>query len=271
MRIVPLSDLTAPELRPYTTLRRSMESYKEGLFVAEGRLLVERLLQTKLALISVVCTPPRFEQFRALLEARTDDSIVYVAERAQVEACIGVNYHHGVMALARIPTEQDVETFLANQPREKPLLLLALDGLTQAENAGTITRAAAALGVDAIISGEMSCSPWLRRAVRNSMGGVFNVPIFHPPSLVETLKSLRAQHDVRVVGADPGGKQMLTQYKFDTRTCLVLGAEFEGITEPVRVQCDDLVSIPVVGGMDSLNVAGAATVFLYEAMRSRGK
>jgi tRNA G18 (ribose-2'-O)-methylase SpoU len=264
MHIEPVEDLSAPDLAPFLTLRRAQIPFQQGFFVAEGRIVVERALQSPYKLRSILATPKRAEELRALIEARPESLRVYVAARERLEEVLGVNYHHGIMALGEIPQDPPLDELLAGPA---PRLLVALDGLTQAENVGVIVRSAAGLGAAGVLAGETSCSPWLRRAVRNSMGGVFVVPSFHPKALAAELRRLKEVHGVRVVAADPQGAAPLEQYRFPPKCCLVMGSEFEGLSAAVRAECQDFVAIPLGRGIDSLNVGAAATVFLHAALK----
>ncbi|MBI3829736.1 MAG: RNA methyltransferase [Planctomycetes bacterium] len=262
MTVTHVLDLDAPDLKPFLTLRRPKFPFDQGLFVAEGPLVIERLLQTALKVRAVLCTPDQFERFRPALEIRSE-IVVHVAERKAIEKVLGVEYHHGVMALGECPPEPDLKAVLA--AAKPPRRLVALDGLVEADNVGVIVRSCAALGATALLSGETSCSPWLRRAVRNSMGGVFALPILHAPHLAEMLRRLRGEFGARIVGADPGGATALNAYRFPEHCCLVFGTEFTGLSAEVRAACDEFVAIPLAGGQDSLNVSAAAAVFLYQA------
>lgn len=262
MNVLNLKDLDAPDLKPFLTLRRPKFPFDQGLFVAEGPLVIERLLQTTLTLRSVLCTPEQFERFKPALEKRAGIK-VYIAERKAIEKVLGVDYHHGVMALSECPPEPDLKAVLA--AAKPPRRLVALDGLVEADNVGVIVRSCAALGATALLSGETSCSPWLRRAVRNSQGGVFALPILHATNLSGMLRRLRAEFGVRIIGADPAGAAALSTYRFPENCCLVFGTEFTGFSAEIRAACDEFVAIPLVGGQDSLNVAAAAAVFLYHA------
>jgi TrmH family RNA methyltransferase len=127
-----------------------------------------------------------------------------------------------------------------------------------------------AFGVQALLVGETSASPYLRRAVRNSMGTVFQLPVIESGDLVGTLNELRRQ-GVRCIAAHPHTDQkVLPQANFARDCCIVFGSEGNGISASVLAACDEAVAIPMPPTVDSLNVASAAAVFLYEASRQRG-
>jgi tRNA G18 (ribose-2'-O)-methylase SpoU len=181
---------------------------------------------------------------------------------------VGFNLHQGIMAVAHIPKPSSLsETLQRSHP---PRLLVAVDGLTNAENLGVLVRNCAAFDVDALLVGETSSSPYLRRAVRNSMGTVFRLPVVQLSDLVGAIDELRSVHGIRVIAAHPHADQKaLHQASFYRDCCIVFGSEGEGVSGNVLAACDEAVAIPMKDGVDSLNVASASAVFLYEIQRQR--
>jgi len=267
MIIRRVDSLELPELEPYRTLRRPAEHHRQGLFVAEGEKVVRRLLESNLAVNSVLMTPEWFGAFRPVLESRSIE--VFVAPKTHVETIVGFPLHQGIMALGKVPAERSLSEMLAASPR--PLFLVAIDGLTNAENIGVLVRNCGAFGVQAIIVGETSSSPYLRRAVRSSMGAVFQLPVIHSARLSDSLSDLRSRFNTRVLAAHPGGTQELAATDLRGNCCLVLGSEGEGISDSVLKQCDATLSVKMENGVDSLNVGSSSAVFLFEAVRQRGK
>jgi TrmH family RNA methyltransferase len=127
----------------------------------------------------------------------------------------------------------------------------------------------AALGGQAVILGETSAHPYLRRAVRSSMGTIFRLPYVVSSRLVDTLAALRST-GIRSVAAHPHSSgRTVWDVNWTQPTCVVVGAEGEGIRPEVLAACDEAVAVPMAAGVDSLNVASAAAVFLAEAVRQR--
>ena len=175
IRIEKISSFDAPELRPYATMRRPVEHETEGIFVAEGEKVVRRLLESHFTVVSVVFWERWLDDFRPLLEARSEDITVYLAEKQWLETLTGFTMFQGVLAVGKIPAPAPLEIILQDAPA--PRLLAAVDGLTSSENLGALVRNCAAFNVQALIVGETSTSPFLRRAVRNSMGAIFQLPV----------------------------------------------------------------------------------------------
>jgi tRNA G18 (ribose-2'-O)-methylase SpoU len=266
-RIEQIVDLTDPAVHVYRTLRQPVEHFREGIFVAEGEKVVRRLLESPLTVLSLLVTPEWLEAIRPALDIRIIPSTVFVAPKGLLEEIVGFHLHQGIMALGQVPAPADIASLVALPP---PFLFIALDGLTNAENIGVLVRNAAAFGTQGIIVGETSSSPYLRRAVRNSMGAVFSMPVVHTTDLIRTIGELQSRHGIRVIGAHPHADMApLPDVDLTGPCCLVFGSEGEGLSERVREACDTTVAVPMQRNVDSLNVASAAAVFLYEVYRQR--
>jgi tRNA G18 (ribose-2'-O)-methylase SpoU len=281
-----ISSFDAPELQPYTTMRRPLEHERQGIFVAESEKVVRRLLESRLTVVSVVLPEKWLEAFRPLLEARPETVAVYLAEKKLLESLVGFTMFQGILAVGKLPAPISLEEMLAKSPT--PKLFVAVDELANAENLGALVRNCVAFGVQALIVGETSSSPYLRRAIRNSMGTIFQLPVIElaklgqrhqfttkpyvtSQTLPECLKELRG-HGVRCIAAHPHtDKKFLSQADFSGDCCLVFGSEGDGLSLAVLEACDEAVAIPMPPAVDSLNVGAAAAVFLYEVARQRKK
>ncbi len=276
MHIERVTALDRQELAPYATLRQHEEHKAAGIFVAEGAKVVRRLLESDFGVVSVLLPEKRLAEFESLLRARTEDVPVFIMEIPELERLTGFPFFQGVLAVGRIPQTHTLESILGSVTR--PYFFVAVDGLGNAENIGLIVRSSAAFGAQALIVGENSGSPFLRRAVRNSMGAIFKLPIVQcgslegrtaTTSLLATLAALRAQN-VRILAAHPHTDGCtIYDVNFATDCCLVFGSEGQGVSAEVLAVCDEAVAIPMSNEVDSLNVGTAAAVFLYEAVRQR--
>jgi tRNA G18 (ribose-2'-O)-methylase SpoU len=298
--VATITALDQPELAPYRTLKRSAAHAQLGIFVVEGDKVLDRLLESDFTVVSVLITEERFPEYQARLHARPEPDIaVFVCAKPVLEGMVGFEIYQGVLAIAKTPPPLTLEKILATGPR--PRLLVAMDGLSNAENVGTLMRNCVAFGVTALIAGETCCNPYLRRTVRNSMGAIFKLPVLevgkadfarwgerpreplqtsangspgvspHLSSLVETLRELHA-HGIHTIAAHPHtDKKVLSQADFTGDCCVVFGSEGHGISKEVLAACDEAVAVPMANGVDSLNVSMAAAVFLYEANRQRKK
>ena len=262
-----ISSFDLPELAPYRTLRYQMEQRAQGIFVAEKIKVVRQLFQSPLPVISVLLPEKWLPTIEQDLAHRPEVIQAFVAEKALLEQLTGYTLYQGVMAVGKVPPPLTVERLLQTAPR--PLLLVAADGVNNAQNMGVLTRNCAAFSAGALLTGETCCSPFLRRAVAASAGTIFELPILELTSLSASLQQLRAQ-GIRCIAAHPHGDgRSLAQANFTGDCCIVLGSEGEGISPAVLEQCDEAVEIPMPPRVDSLNVGSASAVFLYEAARQR--
>lgn len=264
----PVGDLDAPELALYRTLRRVEEHERAGVLVAANHKVIKRLLASRYTVVSALLTPTWLEKLEPQLCARPEAINVYLADDALLATITGYQLHQGALAVAKIPPQPDFATLLNDSPR--PLLLAAVEGIASAENMGAIVRNCAAFGVHFLIVGETCGSPFQRRAVAGSMGTIFEQPAVRVDNLVATLNALRAQ-GVRCLAAHPrADAKKLAAVDLRDDCCLVFGAEGPGLTAAALAACDDMVEIPMPSHMNSLNVAVASGIFLYEAIRQRG-
>jgi tRNA G18 (ribose-2'-O)-methylase SpoU len=267
--IQKITALDRPELAPYRTLKRYAEHEKLGIFVVEGDKVLDRLLASDFTVVSVLLIAERLAEYAPRLRARREKEItVFVCAKAVLAALAGFEIYQGVLAIAQIPARLSLPEILARSPR--PRCFVAMDGLSNAENVGTLMRNCLAFGVQALIAGETCSSLYLRRTVRNSMGAAFQLPMLESGNLLETLRELRA-NGIRCIAAHPHAKQRsLSQAEFTGDCCIVVGSEGHGISPEILAACAEAVAIPMANAVDSLNVSAATAVFLYEVNRQRG-
>ncbi len=264
---IPITDLDLPELQPYRTLRRQEEHYRQRIFVAEGEKTLRRLLATELVVVSVLLTREWLQVFEPLLRSHSEEISVYIAEKSLLERLIGFTMFQGVMAVAKIPEGRSLEQIIERS--ERPNLFVATDGVSNAENLGTLVRNCAAFSVDALFISGSSSSPFLRRSVRSSMGGIFKIPVLEELNLADTFQELRRRR-IRCIGAHPHGSgKTLPDLDLNGDCCLVFGNEAHGISEAVLAACDEVAAVPMPVNVDSMNVSSAGAVFLYEVWRQR--
>lgn len=267
--VQPIESLERPELQPYLTMRRSQDHRNQGIFVAESAKVVRRLLESHFEVVSVLLPEKWLREYETLLRSRPENIQVFVAEKKVLETLTGFSMFQGVLAVGRIPAALTLSDLLERSVA--PRLFVALDELANAENLGALVRNCVAFHVQGLVVGETSSSPFLRRAVRNSMGTVFELPVFETQNLVQTLGDLRST-GIRCIAAHPhAGGTTLSRADFRHDFCVVFGSEGHGISPGVLAVCDEAVAIPMPPAVDSLNVGAAAAVFLYEACRQRGQ
>ena len=244
-----------------------MEQRERGIFVAEGEKVVRRLLESQLTVISMLLPPKWLDQLQTIIEKRPERIQVYVADKPLLETLTGFSLYQGLLAIGTVPPQPRLQDVLAKAPR--PRLLVALDGLSSAENVGSVVRNCAAFHVQGLITGETSTSPFLRRAVRSSMGTVFNLPVIETADLLTTILELKVQ-GIRCIAAHPHiTGRTIDAVNLAADSCIIFGSEGYGLAPAILAACDEAAAIPMPQGVDSLNVSSAAAVFLYEARRQR--
>ncbi len=258
-----------PELKPYRTMRRQHEHRQQGIFVAEGEKVVRRLLESSFGVVSALLPEKWLCELDPLLQARPEEVQVFVAEKALLETLTGFSMYQGLLAVGKVPPLPTLEEMVARSPQ--PRLFAAADGLSSAENLGALVRNCLAFNTQALIVGETCSSPFLRRAVRSSMGTIFHMPVVETASLMQALDSLR-KRGIRCIAAHPHTDgHTLSKADFTGDCCIVFGSEGYGLSRAVLAACDEAAAIPMPDAVDSLNVGSAAAVFLYEANRQRSR
>jgi len=268
LQVQYIHTLDLPELEPYRTMKRQLDHRQQRIFVAEGEKVVRRLLDSRFTVVSLLLPEKWLRAYEPLLERRPEVIQAYVAEKEDLERLTGFTMYQGVLAVGRIPPLPSLSEILDSTA--SPRLFVALEGITNAQNLGGLVRNSAAFGAQALLVGETSSSPFLRRAVRSSMGAIFELPVVELDNLTATLRDLQSK-GIRTIAAHPhSDRRVLSQAQLTRDCCLVFGSEGDGLTPALLEACDDAVAIPMPPAVDSLNVGSAAAVFLYEVNRQRG-
>jgi 23S rRNA (guanosine2251-2'-O)-methyltransferase len=193
------------------------------------------------------------------------------ARRADLDRLSGGAAHQGVMveveALAEF-TLGDFEDLVVE--RGRALRLLILDGVEDPRNLGACLRTADAAGIDAVVVPKAHSAPLTAAALKTATGAAETVPVLRAPNLARLLRWLK-EAGVWVVGADAETNRSLYATKLATPVAIVLGGEGRGLRHLTRELCDEVVSIPMVGAVASLNVSVAAGVVLFELLRQTGQ
>jgi tRNA G18 (ribose-2'-O)-methylase SpoU len=232
-----------------------------GLFIAEGELVLRRALRAGYRLRSVLVDGKRAGQLEDL---PLDGVPVYAGDQATLEAVTGFHVHRGVLASFHRKPEQTAGDVLASARR-----IAILEGINNHTNLGALFRSAAGLGMDAVLLSPTCADPLYRRSVRVSMGEVFAVPYARLEPWPEALATVR-QAGFTVLALTPAADAVAIQHLTAAqraRPALLLGAEGPGLTAKALDASDARVVIPMRRGVDSLNVANAATVAFYELGR----
>ncbi|MGE0363869.1 MAG: TrmH family RNA methyltransferase [Vicinamibacterales bacterium] len=257
--LVRLETLDLPALDAYRDLARPDRLAARGLFVAEGRLVVERLVGLPhLSLQSLLLTPAARAAMTEVLARLPSEVPVYVADQPLMNDVAGFNIHRGCLGLAARP---------AARPWPPPDLArwrraLVLEGVNNPDNVGGLFRAAAALGVTAVVLGPHCGDPLYRKAIRTSMAATLSLPFVTAPHWPNALDELR-RAGLPVVACTPADSApSLYDVGLPPRAAVLVGAEGAGLSAAALAAADLQVRIPMHGGLDSLNVTTAAAIVL---------
>jgi len=223
----------------------------------------------------VVAEGARDERLRELIElARTRNVAITRAPRAVIDRAVGNTHHQGVMArvnAARYADADDLLSLVATRiGSEAEPLVVVLDGVEDPRNLGAILRTAECSGVDGVFVPERRAAGLTDTVSKASAGAVEHVPVARVTNLSRLIEQLK-ERNVWVVGTVADAPMSYTEWDWTRPSAVVLGGEGAGLHRLVRENCDVLVSIPVRGKIQSLNVSVAAGIVLYEALRQRNR
>ena len=271
--IIEITDFHAPELDPYARLtqnqlRNRLEPEK-GIFIAESPKVIDRALDAGYKPVSLLMERKQITGPAAGILSRCGDAPVYTADREMLAELTGFELTRGVLCAFRRPAPRPVEELCKNACR-----VAVLEGIVDPTNVGAIFRSAAALHMDGVLVTPTCCDPLHRRAVRVSMGTVFQIPWtyigarsadwpqpglarlralgFQTAAMALSLEALSIE-DSRLVSAE--------------KLAIVLGTEGDGLSPRTVAHCDYTVCIPMARGVDSLNVAAASAVAFWQLGR----
>jgi tRNA G18 (ribose-2'-O)-methylase SpoU len=236
---------------------------REGLLVAEGLWLTERLLSSGFEVLGIACTPSYAEKLGPLVNDRCP---MIVEKEETLSRIAGFLFHRGVLALSRRPGPLSLEQFLGGMPDTGHLLICPQ--IAEPENLGSVIRTAHAFGSGGLLLPRDSIDPFNRKVLRGSMGSALVLPLVTMPGLPEAPSMLKSA-GCRLIGTTLSQAAIpLPAFRPSRKWALVLGNEASGLSRDWANSCDEMITIPMAGDIDSLNVGVAAGVCLYGLTRS---
>ena len=273
--IIEITDFHAPELDPYARLtqnqlRNRLEPEK-GIFIAESPKVIDRALDAGYKPVSLLMERKQITGPAAGILSRCGDAPVYTADREMLAELTGFELTRGVLCAFHRPAPRPVEELCKNARR-----VAVLEGIVDSTNVGAIFRSAAALNMDAVLINPSCCDPLCRRAVRVSMGTVFQVPWGQlgetpadwPEKGMDILHSLGFKTAAMAL-SDRSVSIDDEQLAKEPKLAIVLGTEGDGLAAGTIASCDYTVRIPMSHGVDSLNVAAASAVAFWQLGRKK--
>ena len=268
--IIEITDLSAPELAPYTRLteaqlRNKLEPEK-GIFIAESPKVIGTALDAGCEPLSFLMERRQIDGPAAGVLARCPDAAVYTADRSLLQALTGYALTRGVLCAMRRPQPRSVEALCKDARR-----VAVLEGIVDSTNIGAIFRSAAALNMDAVLVTPSCCDPLCRRAVRVSMGTVFQVPWTQIGSTAADWPE-QGMQQLHALGFKTAAMALTdlsvsiddAALAAEPKLAIVLGTEGDGLAHTTIAACDYTVRIPMSHGVDSLNVAAASAVAFWQ-------
>lgn len=260
VRTTTVTDPGDPRVAAYATLRDgelgAASRRADGVFVVEGPNPVRELLASSYEPVSLLVEEGRRDRAAAIVGDR--DVPVLVADRSVFRAIVRFRLHQGVVALGRRRPAPPLAEVLAGAR-----LVAAFEAVNDHENLGVAYRSARALGVDAVALGPRSCDPLYRRCVRVSMGHVLHVPTATTAPWPAAVEELRGAGLRTVALATAQDAVPIDDLADGVPTAVLLGAEGPGLGAPTVAAADVVARIPMVPGVDSLNVGVAASIAFH--------
>lgn len=268
--VIEITDLSIPELDPYLRLTeaqlRSKRNKSQGLLIAESHKVISHALNAGLEPVSFLMERRQLQGPAAEILAQCEDVPVYTGDRALLQELTGYALTRGILCAMKRPRDLTLEEACAGAQR-----IAVLEGIVDPTNVGAIFRSAAALGMDAVLLDPTCCDPLHRRAVRVSMGTVFQIPWARigavpadwPRKGLSLLEDM-GFHTAALALRDDSISIEAPSLKKREKLALVLGTEGEGLMPETIALCGDTVMIPMGHGVNSLNVAAASAVAFWE-------
>ena len=269
--VIEINDFSAPELDIYARLTENQlvnrADPENALFIAESPVVIERSLDAGCMPVSMLMETKHVDGKGRELIARCGDIPVFAAPLEVLTELTGFQLTRGMLCAMRRPTLPEAAELCRNASR-----IAVLENVMNPTNIGAIFRSAAALGVDAVLLTSAGSDPLYRRAVRVSMGTVFQVPWTYLPEDGDWQQTLHALGFQTAAMALRGDSLRIDDARLRTlpRLAIVLGTEGDGLAARTIAACDYTVRIPMTHGVDSLNVAAASAVAFYQLALLRG-
>jgi len=256
---IPIDDPDDPRLFAYRQVRERDLVGRSGGFIAEGVVVLEKLIRGgRHRLDSVLVADKRTQALAPLLDGLPADVAVYSAGQAVMDAVAGFHIHRGVLA-AGVRDEPGLDALLAGLPQQA--LVVGLAGIANHDNMGGLFRNAAAFGADAVLIDETCCDPLYRKAIRVSVGAALTLPFARAGS-AEAMAERLAAEGFDLMALSPRGATELDEVDAAPRTAVLFGAEGPGLPASVMARARS-VRIAMAGGFDSLNVATTSGIVLH--------
>ncbi len=286
MPAIQIQSLSDPRLHDYVTVKERQLHHDfrpnpspsgeaeapYGKFMAEGDVVFHNLLASRYRVLSVLCTPTRFEHLAPHFATLDPATPIFILPAERMLELVGFNLHRGLLAIAaRMPPLPLAAALARNAP------VLVLEGLTNHDNVGSSFRNAACLGAQSVLLSPGCADPLYRKSVRVSIGHALRLPFARVAPWPHALGELR-QFGFTLAALDPGkgavdlpafaASRRARSGEPNRRVAFILGTEGPGLSEGAKAAADVLVRVPMSDNVDSLNVSVTSAIALYELNRT---
>lgn len=262
MTTIFIDDPADPRVAAYRDIRERDLTGREGLFIAEGEVVVRTLASpaSRCAIRSMLLAEKRVAGLQDVISGLAEGTPVFVAGQAVLDAVAGFALHRGILALGEKPAPSSAADLLTDLPED--CVVVAASDIGNHDNIGGLYRNAAAFGAAAVLLDDRCGDPFYRKSIRVSVGAVLRMPSATPMPVAALVGTLLAQ-GYEVIAMTPGASETLASLKPGGRRALLMGSEGPGLPPEIIARCRG-VRIPMSGGFDSLNVAAASAVALHQ-------
>ena len=261
---IDIEDPFDPRIQDYRDIRERDLVGRRNLFVAEGRVVLEKLVRSdRFGIRSLLVAQHRLDSLSDLLERIPASVPVYSAGQPVMDAIAGFPIHRGILAIGSCGDANSAYELLESLDERSTIMLLC--GIANHDNMGGLFRNAAAFGVDAVLLDSDCCDPLYRKSIRVSVGAALLVPFARLSSGSEAIDLLEAR-GFQTLALSPGGAKELTKIRPQGRTAVLFGAEGPGLPDRL-LERTATVRIQMSSGFDSLNVATTSGIVLHHLSR----
>jgi tRNA G18 (ribose-2'-O)-methylase SpoU len=266
MPLVPIHEVDDPRIAVYRDLPQKNLTRHSGRFIAEGDKVALRLIESSFPVESLLAEAEMAARFEPLLPCETP---IYVMPKPLLQRAVGFHFHRGVLACGMRQQAPALSDLIQKACGQQTAKFVVCPDVQDPTNLGSIIRTAAAFGCSAMILGPKCADPLSRRVLRVSMAASLHLPIVESRDLAADLRQLTAAGCELVATVLDRHAEPLASFERQGRMAVMFGSEGHGLADEWLALAQRRLTIPMAAGIDSLNVAVAAAVVLWQLCRSR--
>lgn len=257
MKIIQnIDDPCIEEFKSLKKLHNDNSEYNKKIFIAEGEKVVLRLLNGDIKILKLLCSEKYYYKHKDLIDLSHIDNL-FIADKQLIDQIIGFKMHQAVIAVAA-----EKPSVLLNELDD---IVICTNCIIDSENIGSIIRNGAAFGISSIITDEQSSSPYLRRAVRVSLGNVIDFKHYYSKDILSDLLYLKNKLGYSIISSELTDNSVnIDDFIFPQKFVIVFGNEGFGISDKILNISDAVIKIKIAEKINSINVAASTAIVFYE-------